>query len=244
MPLRDHFHPPIEHRLPWPSLHSGWLGELTGRLNELMPPGFLALDTLRIRGGLEIDIATVEGNEPDPSVGGPDAGPPVATARTTYTPPAPAGSCTYRFPDVAEIKVYSGEDTRILVGAIELVSPGNKDRDEAREQFVGKCLDYLGSGASLVIVDVVTERRANLHNLIARRVGAPATVELPEDTHLYATAYRPLTRKKRTTIDFWVAPCTVGDPLPTMPLRLIADYFVPVELEATYTEACRRRRLI
>jgi hypothetical protein len=29
-----------------------------------------------------------------------------------------------------------------------------------------------------------------------------------------------------------------------MPLRLIADYFVPVELESTYTEACRRRRLI
>ena len=36
----------------------------------------------------------------------------------------------------------------------------------------------------------------------------------------------------------------VGDTLPTMPLRLIADYFVPVELELTYTEACRRRRLI
>jgi hypothetical protein len=28
-----------------------------------------------------------------------------------------------------------------------------------------------------------------------------------------------------------------------MPLRLIADYFVPVELEATYT-AARQRRLI
>jgi hypothetical protein len=42
----------------------------------------------------------------------------------------------------------------------------------------------------------------------------------------------------------WTATFAVGDPLPTMPLRLIADYFVPVDFEAAYTEACRRRRLI
>jgi hypothetical protein len=28
-----------------------------------------------------------------------------------------------------------------------------------------------------------------------------------------------------------------------MPLRLIRDLFVPVELELTYTETCRKRRL-
>jgi hypothetical protein len=36
----------------------------------------------------------------------------------------------------------------------------------------------------------------------------------------------------------------VGDPLPTLPLRLTGDLFVPVEFEAAYQEACRRRRLV
>jgi hypothetical protein len=35
----------------------------------------------------------------------------------------------------------------------------------------------------------------------------------------------------------------VGDPLPELPLRLTGDLFVPVDFEATYQEACRRRRL-
>jgi hypothetical protein len=29
-----------------------------------------------------------------------------------------------------------------------------------------------------------------------------------------------------------------------MPLRLTGDLFVPVDFEATYMEACRRRRLV
>jgi hypothetical protein len=210
-----------------------------------MPPGFVALDELRIDGGLEIDVAAVEGNASgisaadDSSAGGTA----VATSRAVYTPPAVTGSCSFRFPDIAEIRIYTDQGERHLVGAIELVSPGNKDRDEAREVFVAKCLGYLAGGASLVIVDVVTNRHANLHNQLARRIGAPPAVELPDDTLVYATAYRPVKRDKRSQIDMWVRPVAVGDLLPTMPLRLIADQFVPVELEWTYTEACRRRKL-
>lgn len=245
MPLHDHFHPPIESRLPWPSLHSGWVGELTGRLNELMPPGFVALDELRIDGGLEIDVAAVEGEDSenaaveDSSAGGTA----VATTRAVYSPPAPARSCSFQFPDISEIRVYSDRGERRLVGAIELVSPRNKDRGESREVFVAKCLDYLAAGASLVIVDVVTNRHANLHNQLVRRIGASPAVELPDDAGVYAAAYRPVIRGKRSQIDIWVRPFAIGDRLPTMPLRLIADVFVPVELELTYTEACRRRKL-
>ena len=32
-------------------------------------------------------------------------------------------------------------------------------------------------------------------------------------------------------------------PLPLLPLRLTGDLFVPVDFEAAYQEACRRRRL-
>jgi hypothetical protein len=48
----------------------------------------------------------------------------------------------------------------------------------------------------------------------------------------------------RVEIDVWAEPCSVGANLPTMPLRLTGDLFVPVEFEATYQETCRQRRLI
>ena len=245
MPLRDHFHPPIAGRLPWPSLHTGWIGALTTRLNAFMPPEYLALDTVRIGSRAEADIAAVEIGEFETEQGEEgQGGLALATRQISYAPPAALGTCSYAFPDVAEIRIYTDRGERTLVGAIELVSPANKDRPEKREAFVGKCLDYLASGASLVIVDVVTGRHANLHNAIAERLGAPDALLLPDDSHLYATAYRPVIRGKKTQIEFWINPLAIGQPLPTMPLRLIGDLFVPVELERTYTETCVGRRLI
>jgi hypothetical protein len=41
----------------------------------------------------------------------------------------------------------------------------------------------------------------------------------------------------------WAYPCALGQVLPTLPLRLQGDLFVPVDLESTYQEACRRRRI-
>jgi hypothetical protein len=247
MPLFDHFRPPIKNRLPWESLHSGWIAGLAERLNTLMPPEFVALDRMRIDGGLEIDIGAVEEPESDssPGLNGAVRGSnDVATLPSIYKPPPAIGTTSFQFPDIVEVRVFRDRDERKLVGAIELVSPGNKDRMEKREAFVAKCLDYLNAGASVVIVDVITERHAILHNEIVRLLAAPTNVILPEDSHLYAAAYRPVIRANRAEIDIWVNAFAVGDHLPTMPLRLIADYFVPVELEATYTEACRRRRLI
>ena len=224
MPLRDHFRPPIDAPVPWSSLFSGWISTLTERLNDVLPPEYVALDSLRLDGEPEIDIA--EG---------------VGVIADTH---AATGTVPFAIPDEAAIRVFAGRESRKLVGAIELVSPGNKDRDVKRELFLGKCLDHLGSGVCLVIVDVVTDRRANLHNELMRHLECPATLELPEVANLYTATYRPVQRGKRTELDVWTLPLAVGSPLPTMPLRLVADTFVPVELEFTYTEACRRRRLV
>src|SRR5262245_46650138 len=65
-----------------------------------------------------------------------------------------------------EPRVYSGRVGWTPVGAIELVSPGNKDRPEERRAFAPKCASYLHQGLSLVVIDIVTDRRANLHNEI------------------------------------------------------------------------------
>ena len=42
-----------------------------------------------------------------------------------------------------------------MVAAIELVSPGNKDREETRSAFAAKCAGYLQAGIGLVVIDIV-----------------------------------------------------------------------------------------
>jgi hypothetical protein len=130
-----------------------------------------------------------------------------------------------------------------LAAAIELVSPGNKDRPETRRAFAAKCASYLHQGVSLIIMDIVTNRHGNLHNETMRLISAPENVDLAPEHSLYAVSYRPVLRQERPEIDLWTATFAVGEPLPTMPLRLTGDLFVPVDFEAGYREACRRRRL-
>lgn len=249
MPLHDHFRLPGS-RLPWEALHSGWLSELAGRVNEHLPDGYVALDRMRIDGGLEVDVGVEEGYEGSTAspneVNGANvgAGTAVATARAVYTPPGAIGTTEYQFPDVNELRVLSDRGDGRLVGAVELVSPGNKDRGTKHDAFVAKCIDYIAGGACVVVVDVITERRSNLHNEIVARIGGSTALELSEDVFLYAATYRPVIRKKKSEIDVWVNPLAVGSALPTMPLRLVGSLFVPVELEWAYTEACRRRKFI
>jgi hypothetical protein len=124
-----------------------------------------------------------------------------------------------------------------------VVSPANKDRPETRRAFTAKCVSYLYYGVSLVLIDVVTNRSANLHNDTMRLMEVDSMFELPPETALYAVAYRPVQRAERAEIDCWHARCAVGEALPTLPLRLTGDLFVPVDFEAAYQEACRRRRI-
>ncbi|AWM39545.1 hypothetical protein GobsT_21160 [Gemmata obscuriglobus] len=242
MPLHDHFRPP-GNRLPWRPLHNGWISELATRINSHLPDGYLALDAISIDGGLEVDVGIEEEFEPEAGdeEPGDTGGTAVATARTIYTPPPATATAHYQFPEVIELRVTSERDGR-LVGAIEMVSPGNKDRGAKRDMFIAKCLDYLAGGACVVIVDVITSRRANLHNEIIERLGGPESLVLPEEANLYAATYRPIVRKKKFDIDVWVTPVLVGGELPTMPMRVVAGLFVPVELEAAYAAACRGRK--
>jgi hypothetical protein len=240
MPLLDHFRKPAS-RVPWRSIHGTWISELATRLNALLPPGYIALNNMSLNGGLEIDIGIEEEDEPPPPTSARSGGTAVATAPAVYTPPPATGTAQYEFPDTIEITVTS-EETGQLVGAVEFVSPGNKDRGAKRDMFLAKCLEYLAGGACVVVVDVISARRANLHNEIVSRLGAE-NLALPDDVSLYAATYRPIIRKKKMNVDVWVNPFQIGEAIPTMPLRIVAGLFVPVELEETYVAACRGRKL-
>jgi hypothetical protein len=67
---------------------------------------------------------------------------------------------------------------------------------------------------------------------------------LPDDVGLYAASYRPVRIGGRDLIEVWTHRLALGESLPTMPLRLVHELFVPVEFETTYAETCRRRRVV
>jgi hypothetical protein len=143
--------------------------------------------------------------------------------------------------DVVEILVFHGEGGPQLAGAVELVSPANKDRPAHRDAFVSKCAAYLQRGVGLAMVDVVTERDANLHDLLLERLAAAtvATLGVP----LYATAYRPVERDGRSDLDIWHEILAVGRPLPTLPLWLRGGICLPLELEVIYDRTCQEQRV-
>jgi hypothetical protein len=84
-------------------------------------------------------------------------GPGVALA--TWTPPATKLAMPAVFPDVIEVRAMRDFGGATLVGAIELVSPGNKDRPQTRRAFVAKCASYLQQGVGLVVVESSRSRR-------------------------------------------------------------------------------------
>ena len=160
-----------------------------------------------------------------------------------WTPPAPDAVVPSVVPDTFEVRILSTDAGPQLVAAIELISPGNKDRAAEHRAFAVKCASYLYQGISLIIVDIVTSRRANLHNEILRVMEAADALQLAPEVSLYAVAYRPLRREGKDEIDVWRLPLALNQPLPTLPLSLRADLVIPVDFEGTYAEACRRKRL-
>jgi hypothetical protein len=243
MPLLDHFQPPVHPRHHWESFHSNWATRLADALNEKwLPPEFLAEEYTHGGMHLEIDVATFEQSSAR-SQSLPNGNPTAAVSTPVWAPPAAPRTMPAVFPETFEVRIFANTGGLTLVGAIELISPGNKDRLEERRAFATKCASYLYQGISLILIDIVTSRTANLHNEAMRLMGAPEEMDFAKEVDLYVVAYRPVRRMERAEIDFWPVVCALGAPLPVLPLRLTGDLFVPVDLEATYEEACRRRRL-
>jgi hypothetical protein len=225
MPLLDHFHPPLSERRHWHSFHNSWATYLSSQLNALLPPGYFA--EANVQFGIEIDVATFE----EPGAAGPPTG---------WMPPPPTSYPFEMSGVVVEVGVFSRSGGPQLAGAVELVSPANKDRPVHREAFVSKCVTYLQAGVGLVIVDVVTERVADLHRELFVRLGLADPGPGPE---LSGSAFRPVERGGLKVLDVWREPFAVGQVLPTLPLWLRGGLCLPVELEATYERTCIEQRV-
>jgi hypothetical protein len=232
MPLHDHFHAPLKGRRHWTSFHAAWATYIAEDLNEQLPQGYIVEPHAQF--GIEIDVATWE--EPD--------GPPKEPERPAegWTPSAPQMTLPLTIvTDVVEVQILRDEGGYVLAGAVELVSPSNKDRPLEREAFTSKCAAYLQQGAGLAVVDIVTERRADFHRDLLARVSHE--LGAPPHADLYAAAYRPMSREKQTTLEVWHEPLTLGGALPTMPMWLRGGICLPLRLEAAYERACRTLRI-
>jgi hypothetical protein len=246
MPLLDHFHPPLKDVRHWEAFHARWAAALADALNlGGLPAGYFAEMQVHVGSRVEVDLGTFEEHANGPAGGPPASGAGAATAVASpiWAPPAPALVMPAVFPDELEVLVYESEGGPTLVAAVELVSPGNKDREETRQAFAAKCASHLQQGIGLVVVDVVTSRQFNLHDQLVRLMGQPETFLLPGAPALYAVSYRPRRRKSADQIEIWPAPLAVGQPLPVLPLPLRGNGCVRLDLEASYTEARQRSRL-
>ena len=234
MPLLDHFRQPLEARAPWSSISSFWVVALAKRLNTLLPRDrYQAMATVHLGNRLEADISEfqIESGVPFEQQSG-------SGGLATLESPKAVATFEPTFPDEFEIQIKDVRDGMRLVAAIEFISPSNKDRERERTHFISKCLGYLNSGIGLVIVDIVTSRSANLHNELMLIVNGPKSAMLP-DRPTYVAGYRCYRHSESRQIETWPYLAVAGQPIPSVPLALKDGPVVQLDLEGTYTEACR-----
>jgi hypothetical protein len=237
MPLLDHFHPPVSERRNWEGFHSLWAAAIVEKLNrDVLGDEYFADMHVHVGSQVEVDVATLKER--------PETRGSLATAvKARWTPSATSLILPTVFPDDIAVNVFNTSAGTELVAAIELVSPANKDRAAARRAFAAKCVSYLTQGIGLIVIDVVTNRLANLHNEIIDLLGQQQPFLMTPASPIYAVAYRPTRQESGDQIELWPHALLVGEELPTLALALRNAATVPVDLEATYMDARLRGRM-
>jgi hypothetical protein len=237
MPLLDHFHPPLADERHWESFHSTWAAEIMAHLNQgVLPAGYFAEAQIHLGGRVEVDVASFVKESHN---GASNGGVALQTEEATQVLTMPA-----TFPDEIEVLVIHRSGGPTLVGAIELVSPANKDRPETRRAFAAKCAAYLHAGVGLVVVDVVTDRQFNLHDELIDLLRQDDSLRFPAHAVIYVVAYRPVRDPAQgDQIEMRPLALQIGRALPTTLLALRNGPLIPVDLETTYA-ATRKRSLL
>jgi hypothetical protein len=237
MPLLDHFRPPLHPTHSWESFHARWAVAIADALNETLPERFFAETQSHLGARAEADVIEFEqplANGTNGHAGG------VLTA--TYAPPAPALAFAAPTAEDVTVEVRDRERDARVAAVVELLSPRNKDRADARRGFAAQLVAFLRLGIGVVAVDTVTSRTGNPHADLVALLALPPECARTSDTGLSAVAYRP-TASEPGAVETWYETLALGADLPTMPLWVRGFGFVPVELEATYTEARARSRV-
>lgn len=217
MPLLDHFHPPLDGEAPWETVRERWLHTIIEGLSRVLPVGDFRA------------YYACNNDEFDP-----DAAKPVIVGSTTDMIP-PVGTIEWHRPDATAVHVLDTRPFGRLAGVVEVVTEEVKRSERERRIFAAKCMIHMREGANVVIVDAITNQPFNLHNELMDYCGVRSPKGLLPEHKCYVAAYRYHTDVHR--MDSWHRSVAVGEPIPSMPLCIATDLFVPIDLEATYTAA-------
>jgi hypothetical protein len=209
-------------------------------LNQgVLPAGYYAVPLIDRDGPIEIDVAALHKMGASvPALG--------ATWPQTWVAPAPALAVAVDLPavDVVEVHVFADDGDPCLAAAVELLSPRNKDRPAARQAFAVKCVGFLQRGSSVVVVDTVTTRRADMNGTILSLLGVDVGAAALPLSSLSAVSYRGVGHEEEAQeLQVWPAPLALGQPLATLPLWIASDFSVPLDLEASYQMTCADLRI-
>ena len=239
MPLRDHYHSPINDKHYWSEFHGQWPGEIVLTLFDLLPAGYQAGPRLYLGSSFEVDVATTKEDQYEPGEDTGEGGVATLTAAPTLTIQTDLIG-----PDEYEVRIYDASRERRLVAAIEIVSPSNKDSPESREQFVSKIAALLKQRVCVSIVDLVTERHANLYAELLTLLGSSDPNLGDPPPMLYACTLRTRQpQKSKQLLDAWYYPMTIGQPLPNILLWMNEKLPILLPLQPSYQETCRLLRI-
>jgi hypothetical protein len=244
MPLRDHFHSPLDDVTSWDGLHGQWPAMIVLALSRELPPRYVAAPRIHTGSIAEIDVATFDTEEESAA----DLQETSGTSNggvAVWAPSRPTLTVATDLPeaDEYEVLVHDLKRGRRLVAAIELVSPANKDRPEHRRAFVAKSAGLLQKRVSVTIVDLVTTRKFNLYRELLELIGQADATKASPASPLYAVACRATRRDDSWQLETWDEPLIVGQQLPTLPLWLTTTLAVPLNLEETYEMTCKVLRI-
>lgn len=223
----------------WDSVHPLWLTYLLEYVQERLPEGYKAF-----LGGVPSLTVDAGQGKPDVSVRqwgqGSDAE--TATSGTSVFEPDLEASVAFHLAPQRALHIdWHGQ----LIAALELVSPRNKDRADAKETYCNRYLGYLRLGVHLMLVDVLPRPKGySFSDVITRGLG----LDLPSLPPPFAAAYRvgevvPVGDQMGSLVGLWRRPLQVGQPLPTLPLPLSVHRAVAIDLEETYRRAAKRAYL-
>jgi hypothetical protein len=234
MPLHD-----WKDERGWDGVHLLWLSELVRWLRPRLPEGFRAYVG-------SVPALTVESSNgrPDLQVRRWQPPPPGSAPQTTTAllEPDLEGVATFAFDPHLAIHV---DHHGCLVAAIELVSPRNKDRREAKESYASRYLGYLRQGVHLLLVDLLP-RPADFSFLDV--LGPALGLAIPATPAPFAASFRvgaPIAKGEAESplIGVWYRALQPGQPLPALPLALGADQHLVIDLEPSYRGACEQAYL-
>ena len=209
--------------------HGSWISELKKTLNNGLLPSEFYAQSEQIAGQIGPDVLTLKARDTTAEVS--------ADGATAVADAPPKVSYTTELDEIDSyalrrrtliIRHSSGDE---IIALIEVVSPGNKNRQRALDRFLDKATSALADGFHLLIIDPHPPGRYDPRGIHAAMWG-DERFQPPLDKTLTLASYSAGTPPRA-----YVEPIAIGEHLPEMPLFLEEDWYVNVPLESTYMEA-------